>query len=59
MFLISGIFTFQSFRSGLNCAQAVITAYADKLNFDYKQALCLSCGFGGGIFWMQFPSQMN
>ncbi|MCE5174590.1 MAG: C-GCAxxG-C-C family protein [Bacteroidales bacterium] len=43
----------QSFRSGLNCAQAVITAYADRLHFDYKQALCLSCGFGGGMGRLQ------
>ena len=42
-----------AFRSGLNCAQAVITAYSDSLKFDYKQALCLSCGFGAGMGRLQ------
>lgn len=38
-----------SFRSGLNCAQAVFTAYSEKLNFDNDLALSVSCGFGGGM----------
>jgi C_GCAxxG_C_C family probable redox protein len=42
-----------AFRSGLNCAQSVITAYNDSLKFDYKQALCLSCGFGAGMGRLQ------
>ena len=42
-----------AFKSGLNCAQAVITAYSDSLKFDYKQALCLSCGFGAGMGRLQ------
>ncbi len=42
-----------AFKSGLNCAQAVITAYSDNMKFDYKQALCLSCGFGAGMGRLQ------
>jgi C_GCAxxG_C_C family probable redox protein len=43
----------ESFRSGFNCAQAVLTAYSDKLNFDNKLALSISCGFGGGMGRLQ------
>jgi len=39
----------ESFRSGLNCAQAVFTAYSEKLNIDNDLALSVSCGFGGGM----------
>jgi C_GCAxxG_C_C family probable redox protein len=42
-----------SFRSGLNCAQAMVTAYSDSLNFDNKLALGISCGFGGGMGRLQ------
>jgi C_GCAxxG_C_C family probable redox protein len=42
-----------SFRSGLNCAQAVATSYSDKLNFDYSLALSIACGFGGGMGRLQ------
>ena len=42
-----------SFRSGLNCAQAVLTAYSDDLSFDNESALCISCGFGGGMGRLQ------
>jgi C_GCAxxG_C_C family probable redox protein len=42
-----------SFRSGLNCAQAVLTAYSDDLSFDNKLALDISCGFGGGMGRLQ------
>jgi C_GCAxxG_C_C family probable redox protein len=42
-----------SFRSGLNCAQAVVTAYSDELNFSNDDALFLSCGFGGGMGRLQ------
>jgi C_GCAxxG_C_C family probable redox protein len=41
------------FRSGFNCAQAVLTAYSDKLKFDNKLALSISCGFGGGMGRLQ------
>ncbi len=43
----------QSFQSGFNCAQAVLTAYSDKMGFDNKLALSLSCGFGGGMGRLQ------
>ena len=43
----------QSFRSGMNCAQSVVTAYADRLNFDPDLAASLSCGFGGGMGRLQ------
>jgi C_GCAxxG_C_C family probable redox protein len=42
-----------SFRSGLNCAQSVVTAYSDSLNFDKNLALGISCGFGGGMGRLQ------
>ncbi len=38
-----------SFRSGLNCAQAVLTAYSEDLSFNLNLAMSISCGFGGGI----------
>ena len=43
----------RSFKSGLNCAQAVLTAYSDDLSFDNSLALNLSCGFGGGMGRLQ------
>ncbi len=42
-----------SFKSGLNCAQSVVSAYADDLEFDLPQALRISCGFGGGMGRLQ------
>lgn len=42
-----------TFRAGLNCAQAVVSAYADELNFDKDVALSISCGFGGGMGRLQ------
>jgi C_GCAxxG_C_C family probable redox protein len=43
----------RSFRSGLNCAQAVLTAYSDDLSFDNNLALGIACGFGGGMGRLQ------
>lgn len=43
----------QSFRAGLNCAQATVTAYSDDLNFDNELAARISCGFGGGMGRLQ------
>jgi C_GCAxxG_C_C family probable redox protein len=43
----------EAFRSGLNCAQSVLLAYADDMNFDRKLALGISCGFGGGMGRLQ------
>lgn len=42
-----------SFRAGLNCAQAIVTTYSDELKFDNKMALSISCGFGGGMGRLQ------
>ena len=42
-----------SFKAGLNCAQAVLTAYSDKLNLNNETALAVSCGFGGGMGRLQ------
>lgn len=41
------------FTSGLNCAQSVLTAYTEKMNFDNTLALNISCGFGGGMGRLQ------
>jgi C_GCAxxG_C_C family probable redox protein len=43
----------ETFRDGLNCSQAVFTAYSDKLNYDNDLALSISCGFGGGMGRLQ------
>ena len=42
-----------TFRSGYNCAQAVLTAYSDDLDFDKNLGLSISCGFGGGMGKLQ------
>jgi len=42
-----------SFKSGLNCAQSILTAYSSDLNFDNNLALSISCGFGGGMGRLQ------
>jgi C_GCAxxG_C_C family probable redox protein len=41
------------FRSGFNCSQAVLTAFADDLRIDYDLAVNISCGFGGGMGRLQ------
>jgi len=38
-----------SFRSGHNCAQAVLTTFTDDLGVDTNFALNLASGFGGGM----------
>ena len=43
----------ESFRSGLNCSQSVVSAYAEEMNFDRSLALSISCGFGGGMGRLQ------
>src|SRR5664279_237116 len=43
----------RTFRSGLNCAQAVITAYSEEMKFDNNLALGVSVGFGGGMGRLQ------
>jgi C_GCAxxG_C_C family probable redox protein len=42
-----------AFRSGLNCSQAVLTAFADDLRIDKEVAVNISCGFGGGMGRLQ------
>jgi C_GCAxxG_C_C family probable redox protein len=43
----------ESFRSGLNCSQSVVSAYTEEMNFDRNLALSISCGFGGGMGRLQ------
>jgi C_GCAxxG_C_C family probable redox protein len=43
----------RTFRTGLNCAQAVLTGYSDDLVFDNALALNISAGFGGGMGRLQ------
>lgn len=43
----------QKFQEGLNCAQAVLSVYTGKLGIDEKQALSMSCAFGGGMGRLQ------
>lgn len=42
-----------NFRSGLNCAQSLVTAFAEELDFDSEMAARISCGFGGGMGRLQ------
>lgn len=42
-----------AYRAGLNCAQTVLTAYSDELNFDNRNALNVSSGFGAGMGRLQ------
>ena len=37
------------FKSGYNCAQAVVAAFADRYGFTSQQALRMAASFGGGI----------
>jgi C_GCAxxG_C_C family probable redox protein len=39
----------QNFQAGCNCAQSVITAYAEDFNLDKNLAKALATGFGAGI----------
>ncbi len=38
-----------NFKSGMNCAQAVICTYAKELNLDETTAFKIAEGFGGGM----------
>jgi len=42
-----------SFKTGMNCAQAVLTTFSDKYKIDKNLALGLSCGFGAGMGRLQ------
>lgn len=37
------------FKTGLNCSQSVVTAFADVLGLSKTAAARLSCGLGGGV----------
>ncbi|MDR3631618.1 MAG: C-GCAxxG-C-C family protein [Desulfocapsaceae bacterium] len=39
----------EKFLAGYNCAQAVLYAFCDDLQFDKDAALKLACGFGAGM----------
>lgn len=39
----------QNFKSGYNCSQSVVAAFADLYGFSHEQALRMSASFGGGI----------
>ncbi len=39
----------KKFMEGYNCAQSVVYAFCNDLNFDKTAALKLSCGFGAGM----------
>jgi C_GCAxxG_C_C family probable redox protein len=39
----------ESFKSGLNCAQAVFTCFSEELGYDKEIAIRTTCGFGGGM----------
>ena len=42
-----------SFRAGYNCAQSVLLAFKDELEFDENFAASISVGFGGGMGRLQ------
>ncbi|MDO4940989.1 MAG: C-GCAxxG-C-C family protein [Erysipelotrichaceae bacterium] len=44
-----GKLALQYFEEGYNCSQAVVLAFADLLDIDFKQAAKLASGFGGGM----------
>ena len=43
----------EAFRSGFNCAQAVISVFVDQLGYNYEQAMQTASGFGGGMGKLQ------
>lgn len=42
-----------TFKSGYNCAQSVVVAFAEDLNFDKNAAVTTAAGFGGGMGRLQ------
>lgn len=42
-------FAVQQFKSGFNCAQSVVSAFASDLGLDEKTAIRITSGFGGGM----------
>ncbi len=43
----------KAFKSGYNCAQSVLVAFADELDYDKNFAINVSVGFGGGMGRLQ------
>lgn len=43
----------KAFKSGYNCAQSVVVAFAEDLHFDRNAALSTAVGFGGGMGRLQ------
>ena len=43
------------YKSGFNCSQSVVLAFADLLDIDENTALRVSASFGGGIGRMKEP----
>lgn len=43
----------RSFKSGYNCAQSVVVAFAGDMNFDQEAASSTAVGFGGGMGRLQ------
>ena len=41
------------FKGGFNCAQAIVSAYAEELGLDKKTALQIACGLGAGMGRLQ------
>lgn len=39
----------ERFRSGFNCSQAVLAAFAEDYGLDLEAAAKIACGFGGGM----------
>ena len=44
------------FKSGYNCSQSVVAAFADMYGFTQEQALRMAASFGGGIGRMRAVS---
>ena len=43
------------FKSGYNCSQSVVLAFADMYGFTQEQAARMAASFGGGIGRMRLP----
>ena len=43
----------ETFKSGCNCAQAVLTSFSDILKMDKTELMAVSAGFGGGMGKLQ------
>lgn len=48
-YMTKGEIAKKNFESGMNCAQAVISAFCEDFGFDAKTAMMISAPFGGGM----------